>query len=761
MKRLSRPRMLIAGLLGGVLAAAAIHVALLDAEITRQFRGRRWNLPAQVYAQPLELYAGLAMGTGELETELQRLRYRRGDRLSGSGSYRRVGGRIDVALRRVRFADELREAQRLTILTDEGRIRELLDARGTEVPIIRLDPLLIGSVFPIHGEDRVIVAPGEVPKLLPEALKAIEDRGFESHHGIQLRAIMRAAWANLRAGRVEQGGSTLTQQLVKSYFLEDARTFRRKAREAVMAVILDARFEKADIMNAYINEIYLGQDGRRAVHGFGLASRFYFGRPLDELELPQIALLVGMVRGPSYYDPRAHPARARARRDLVLARLAALGVITATEALTAAEMPLGIAPRDMTGYYPGYLDYVRRTLRRDYRETDLLEEGLQVFTNFEPRVQAAAERALERELSRLDRRAGARGSALEGAVVVTSPQNGDVLAIVGGRHVDVAGFNRALDARRPIGSLVKPVVYLTALETGRYHALSTLDDSPIEVRLRGGQVWRPRNYDETALGPIPLMRALAESRNLATVRLGLDIGIGRVTKKLGQLGLEQEPAPVPALLLGAVDLAPLQVAGIYDALANGGFRTPQRAVRSVVAPDGRELRSFPLEVMRVAEPDAVYQLDRMLVQVMQRGTGRAAAARLPASLVVAGKTGTSSDFRDSWFAGFSGDRLAVVWVGRDDNRPMGLSGAEGALPVWTELMRGIATNSWDLPLPEDVEDVWVDYNTGLAGTPECGVQAVAVAVPRGVTIEPAPGCGGQTLGGVAQRVIESVREIFR
>jgi len=320
--------------------------------VTRQFEGRRWTLPAQVFAAPLELYTGLALSPTQLEQELQRLHYRRAEQLDRPGTYRLQGPRFDVALRPARFADETRNAALLSIVAGPQGLESLRDSAGLEVPVLRLEPLLIGSIFPIHGEDRIIVTPQEVPSLLPAALKAVEDRKFDSHHGVDPVGMLRALWVNVRARQIEQGASTLTQQLVRSYFLNSRQTLSRKVREAIMAVALDAHFTKADLMNAYINEIFLGQDGDRAIHGFGLASQFYFGKPLAELDLSEVALLVAVVRGPSYYDPRRHPERVRLRRDLVLKVMADQGIVTAREASAAAHQPLGVSGRPAGAYTP-------------------------------------------------------------------------------------------------------------------------------------------------------------------------------------------------------------------------------------------------------------------------------------------------------------------------------------------------------------------------------------------------------------------------
>lgn len=749
-------RLLRSGLavLAAVFFALGLFVLYLDRVVTPQFEGRRWTLPAKVYAQPVELYVGLGLSAGDLEAQLDRLHYRRAQELTRPGTYRRRGSRIDIAARRVRFEDELREAQTLSVMADSREILAMRNARGDEVPVFRLDPLLIGSIFPIHGEDRIVVTPQEVPPLLPAALIVSEDRKFRSHHGIDTQAIVRAAWTNLRAGRIEQGGSTLTQQLVKSYFLDDRQTLWRKIKEAVMAMILEARFDKDDLLNAYINEIYLGQDGERSIHGFGLASRFYFGKPLAELDLSETALLVAMVRGPSYYDPREHPDRARRRRDLVLRLMADFDVVTPEQARRASAAPLDVTPNVVAGYYPAYLDFVRRTLRRDYEEADLTEAGLQIYTSLDPRVQATAERALVQELERLDRTRKEAADGLEGSVIVTEPQSGDVIAIVGGRRAGFNGFNRALDSARSIGSLAKPMVYLAALETGRYTAASLVPDEPIEVRLADRKVWRPQNFSKETAGPVPLVRALAESLNLATVHLGLEVGLPQITRTFQRLGLDKAPAANPSLILGGLSLSPMQVTQLYNGLANGGFRTPLRAVRAVVSADGQPLKAFPLEVTPVADPAAVYQLNRMLVLAMERGTGRPARAQLPADLVIAGKTGTSSDFRDSWFAGFSGAHLAVVWVGYDDNRPTGLTGSAGALTVWSNLMRRLGTVSPDRLMPETLEERTIEFATGLEVRSDCSQDVVRIAVPKETELPMKPGCGENPLSDWAERARE-------
>jgi penicillin-binding protein 1B len=556
---------------------------------------------------------------------------------------------------------------------------------------------------------------------------------------------------------MRQGASTLTQQLVRSYFLSNERTLSRKLREALMALLIEAHYSKDDILNAYLNEIYLGQDGSRAIHGFGLASQFYFSKPLAELELHEVAALIAIVRGPSYYDPRRHPERVLERRNMVLRLLAAEGVIGEAAAAEASARKLGMALDRGAGatYFPGFMALVHRELAAHYRNEDLTTEGLKIFTSLDPVVQRHAEQALSGGAARL-RRAGK--PELEGAVVVVNPQTAEVLAVVGGRRPGFEGYNRALDARRPVGSLIKPVVYLAALQAGR--TLATLvDDAPIVVELSRGKTWIPQNYDGQAHGQVPLVRALAESMNMATVRLGLEIGVPEVMELLGRLGVETRVAPNPSLLLGALDLAPLEVAQLYSTLASGGFRTPLRAVRAVQGPDGAPLSQFPLQTEQAVDPAAVFQLDQALIQVMQRGTGRGARSRLPPALVVAGKTGTSNDLRDSWFAGFSQDLLAVVWLGHDDNEPTGLTGASGAMSVWSDIMGRLPAVSFDAPLPEGLEFRSIDYPSGLAADAPCG-DVVMLPLPQGASVPPLPGCGDASVSG-AIAPLEWLRGLVR
>jgi len=718
-RRLWRPLLGLA-LLGVLLLGG--YTLYLSHEVRVKFAGKRWAVPARVYAQPLELYAGAAVSPQRLARELKALGYRAVAEPRRGGQWARHGDRWLVHTRDFLFWDGPEPGRLLALRFSGGTLAELNDGdSGRALDLVRLEPVEIGSIYPAQREDRVLVRRDQLPDALVNGLLAVEDRKFYRHHGIDPLGIARALWANLRAGHTVQGGSTLTQQLAKNFFLSDERSLWRKANEALIALILEARYSKDEILEAYANEIYLGQDGPRAIHGFGLAAHFYFSRPLGELRLPELALLVGLVKGASYYNPRRHPQRALARRNLVLDQMVGQDMLDARAAQRARAAPLGVTERGKrdSASYPDFVDLVRRQLRRDYREEDLTSEGLRIFTTLDPGAQRQAERLLADQLTRLERQRKLPAGSLEGAVVLVTPQSDEVTALVGGRQAGYAGFNRALDAVRPIGSLVKPAVYLTALsQPSRYSLVTPLDDGPIELTDQRGQRWTPQNYDHTSHGEVPLHSALAHSYNLATVHLGLDLGLDKVIATLRRLGVERPMKPYPSLLLGSLSLSPLEVAQMYQGLAAGGFRSPLRAIREVLDSQGRPLQRYPLEVVKAADPAAVFLLDRNLVEVVRAGTARGLANYLP-GIEVAGKTGTTNDLRDSWFAGFSGDRVGVVWVGRDDNQPTGLTGSRGALPVWGRLMAALGTQPLALQAPSGVEYLWVNPDSGLLSDEHC------------------------------------------
>jgi penicillin-binding protein 1B len=703
--------LLVALLVGG-------YAVYLGKTVRVKFEGKRWAEPAQIYARPLELFAGAPVSAEQLEAELRFLGYRHVKQVYGPGQWSRKGRRFVVHTRPFTFWDG-EQASMLATIELDGRGVSGLRHRdsGRTLDLFRLEPGLVGSIYPAHREDRVLVQRADLPEHLVNGLLAVEDRRFFQHAGVDLRGIARALQANVAAGRAVQGGSTLTQQLVKNFILTSERSLTRKVNEALMALIVESRYGKDEILEAYANEIFLGQDGERAIHGFGLAAHFYFGRPLAELELHETALLVALVKGASFYNPRRHPERALERRNLVIDQMQLQGMIEPQLASQARAMPLDVTSRGVAHGHrvPAFVDLVRRQLRRDYREEDLTSEGLRIFSTLDPWVQRQAGEAASSRLQAIEQSRGIEPNSLQVALVVVSAQQGEVQALVGGRDTRVAGFNRALDAIRPIGSLVKPAVYLAALSRPASFTLSTLvEDAAVDMALPNGQRWQPQNYDREVHGPVMLHDALARSLNLATVNLGMAVGLDVVVEQLQALGVRRDIPAYPSLLLGALSLSPLEVAQVYQGIASGGFHAPVRAIREVLDAEQAPLQRYPLTVRQAADPAAVFLLKRNLVEVAERGTAASLSRYLPAGLQVAGKTGTTNDLRDSWFAGFSAERVAVAWIGRDDNGPIGLTGAAGALPVWADLMAKTDNRSVELRAPSGVEYHWIDAEGRLA-----------------------------------------------
>jgi penicillin-binding protein 1B len=707
------------------LLAAALVIAgftlYLDFRVREEFEGRRFALPARMYARPLELHAGLRIPLTDVEAELRELGYRESAREGESGWFVRTRDGLDIAVRPFVFWDGAQPARRLQVAFDGSTVASVRAADGKDLPLMRLEPVPIGGIYPANNEDRVLVRLGEVPKQLVQALIAVEDRNFFSHAGFDPRGLARAA-ASLVSGRRVQGGSTLTQQLVKNFFLTPERTLQRKLTELIMAVLLELHYDKNEILETYLNEIYLGQDRDRAIHGVGLAALYYFGKPVEQLTLAECALLVGIARGPAFYDPYRQPQRALERRNLVLRETKDQGFVTMEQYAAARASGLALNPKAAVGTspHPAFLQLVHRQLRREYDEADLRSEGLRIFTTVDPRVQGAAERVLARKLAQFDRERRFGEPGLEGAIVVTDSQAGEVQALVGGRDARYPGFNRALDAARPVGSLLKPAIYLTALSDPPHYTLVTpIDDAPFVWKSRGAPDWQPANYDRKFHGMVPLRTALAQSYNVATARLGTELGIERVLATVKRLGVERELQPYASTLLGAAEMSPIEVAQMYQTIAGGGFRTPLKAIREVTTQDGRPLRRYPLAVEQAFPPEPMYLLAAAMQDVVREGTAQGLKNWLPVEIGAAGKTGTTDEQRDAWFAGFTGDRLGIVWIGYDDNRAARLSGAAAALPVWGEMMAALDPEPLALPKPDGIENVLIDPQSGLRADIGC------------------------------------------
>lgn len=728
-----------------MLVVAGVGLLYMDAQVRAKFEGKRWALPAKVYARPLELYPGQPLSRDDLKIELKGLGYQFLRKASQPGTAELGQRRVRIYTRGFNFPDGEESARTLLIDFSGDQISRIRDAKGRNVALARLEPILIGGIYPRDNEDRDLIQLEQAPPYLVEALIAIEDRDYYQHYGVSPKGIARAMFVNLKAGRVVQGGSTLTQQLIKNFYLSADRSIVRKLMEIPMAFLLDRHYSKDEILEAYLNEVYLGQEGLRAIHGFGLGSQYFFAQPIRELKLHQVALLAAMVKGPSYYDPRRNPKRAKKRRNLVLKVLQEQGTITLAERLAAEKKPLSVVKQQSLhkGAYPAYLDLVKRQLRAEYPEEALNSEGLKVFTALDPIAQVRAEQSLVKTIKGLQKGYGKKLDELQGSMVVSNPHSGEVMAIVGGRNTRYQGFNRALDAVRPIGSLVKPAVYLAALEQG-YTLSSVLQDEPISVELPNGDLWQPDNFDRTSHGDVPLHRSLALSYNQSTARLGMDIGVARVVDMLQRLGLEREVNAYPSLLLGATALAPVEVAQLYQTIAGNGFQVPLRAIRMVTDQSNEELSRYSYQILQTVDPEYIHLIQYALQEVAREGTARSVYQRLPEQLNVAGKTGTTNDQRDSWFAGFTGNRLAVVWLGLDDNDSLPLTGSSGALQVWTEFMRQEKPQSFMAERPEQINYVWIDELSGKLSGEGC---EGARQLPFIKHTEPqeSSGCGGAGL----------------
>ncbi|MCG8615191.1 MAG: penicillin-binding protein 1B [Desulfobacterales bacterium] len=694
-----------------------------------RFQGRLWELPAQVYARPMEIYPGMVLYPGRFEKELALMGYRKEtgrETPDTPGTYLRKGDQFTLFCRPFDFGDEKR-SQRLTKILIKGNKVVRVKSSGRERNTERLDPVLVGMFYPSSMEDRRLITLDQTPDLLKKTIVAVEDRNFYTHYGIDPKSIFRAMAVNLKNRRLSQGASTLTQQLAKNFFLTPEKTLGRKINEAFMAAALEFQFSKEEILEAYLNEVYLGQDGKRAIHGFGLASDFYFGKPIHRLLPHETALLVGMLKGPSAFNPRRYPERAKTRRNTVLAMMAEQGLISPSLLETSRAATLGVIKKPALALspFPYYLDLVKKRLLTTYREEDLRTMGLRIFTPLDPQVQLGAEQGLTEFLQGGSRR-------LEAGIVVTSRASNEIQALIGGKDFRYMGFNRAVDAIRPIGSLAKPAVFLTALmQPEKYTPVTPLSDAAITYKNPDdGSLWKPGNFDNRFHGTVPLYRALVRSYNASTVRLGLSLGLDAVSRTFGRLGHTPPSPALPSHLLGSFSMSPVQVAQVYHTLASGGFHTPARAIRTVYTPGGIRLQQYPLTIEQRFDPGPVFLLNKILQAAVTQGTGKSLKRWDTRNLGIAGKTGTTNDLRDSWFAGFSGNRLAVVWLGRDDNRPAGLTGATGALQVFGRIMAKLPNTRLNLAPPETVEWGIIDPGTGDLTGRDCG-NGIAVPFIKG------------------------------
>lgn len=641
--------------------------------VTDTMLSEQWDVPSVIYARPLELYQGKPLTARALQYELDLLGYQAVSGSPALGQYQRFQDRFDIHSKGFDFADGNSPPRRIKVVIEQGRISQL------SPDIYRLEPKVIGQFFSTGLESRQPIDISAIPDTMVQGLQAVEDRGFKHHHGVSWLGIVRAAIKNLRAGRVVQGGSTLTQQLVKNKLAYNDNNLLRKLHEALAATLVERKRSKKDILQLYFNEIYWGQDGQVAIHGVVEAANYYFAKPVGRLSLAEQALLVGIIKGPSWYNPFKQTQRATQRRDLVLNIWQDTGIISATERQAASRQPLGLSQhRRLKTDYDDYIDVVKRQLRHQFSRRELNQKGLRIFTFLDPYVQFKTNQTARQTSQWLS-------AQVESAIIVSGAHNAQLLAVSGSKNAR-SYFNRALLAKRQIGSLIKPLVYLAALELGALDSLEDqLSDTQVSINTDDGTVWQPKNWDGQSLGDITARQALVQSRNQATVRLGQRMGLSPFVRFLSGLGLTIKRSNHYSLFLGAIELTPFEVHHLFGLFASRGAHQQVFAVNYVTQSDGRLLRQSNIRTTQVASVAHIDTINQALHQITTAGTARKLDQqfRLPGPLF--GKTGTTNEGRDSWFAGFDQQLMATVWVGRDDNGPTAYSGSNGALILWAHL----------------------------------------------------------------------------
>ena len=701
------------------LVISIAYVSILDSKVVNKLDGVLWTVPAKVYARPLELAEGGKINVDSLKKELEILSYELTKGIPDTpGEFSQSQRSVNIFIRG--FGSQEPGLYRLKIEND--KIDSIKRKDGISIDLIQLEPLSIGGMFPSHLQDRILLNFSQVPKDLEEMILVVEDRNFYSHKGISLRSIMRAFIKNTRALGIEEGGSTITQQLAKSLFFSPEQTIRRKIKEAIAALLIEIHYSKQEILLAYINDVFIAQSGRRAIHGFGLASQFFFGTDLKNLSLDQKALLVGMLKGPSLYSPINNPDRAKTRRDLVLSLIKNDSLITEEEYLDLKGRSLKVIPPSFKSLskYPAFNDIVTLDLRKNFDDSDLRTKGLKIITNLDPVVQDYLEESIKDTKLKLKRRYGSQLNGLEGAGIVIDSFSGEVVAAIGSTKPNNYGFNRAINAVRPIGSLVKPFIYLSALQHYSKYNLSTLlDDSKLSVSLPGGKLWEPNNFDKKFHGNIPLHVALSESYNVATTRLGMDLGYSVVQETFTKLGIKKKIPKYPSIFVGSFEMTPLEAIQAYQTIASEGFYSPLNSIRTVESSEDVLSLSYPYKVEQRFRPEPIYLLKFVLKQTFISGTARGFSSRVIEKWKTGGKTGTSDDQRDSWFVGYAGNYLMVVWLGFDDNRKSPLTGRTGALQVWKNFMSRLDPIAYEVRKPSRIRYEWVDAKDGLLSGESC------------------------------------------
>lgn len=720
------------------LAVVTFYSIYLDQIIAQKFEGQKWHLPAQVFSRSMALYPGAAVSHPQMMAELKLLGYRKVANPRQVGEFSASSTRIELWRRPFLHPEGDQVEQRVMISFDSNgvsSVSRVSDKR--QLAVFHLEPVLLDRIITGDGEDRLFVPTEEMPKSIVQALLLVEDRSFYEHHGVNPFAIARAAFVNISAGRTVQGGSTLTQQLAKNFFLSSERSLLRKVREALMAVIIDFRYSKDEILEAYLNEVYMGQDKSRAVHGMGLASRFYFGRPISELTIAQQAFLVAAIKGPSYYNPWRYPERIQERRDLVLRLLMDAGDLTTAEYKAAVESPLAIRNLNKPAHQklPSFFALVKQEVNERYGDALLKQSGVKIYTTLDPMAQEAAEIAVTQTLKSLDK----SNKSLQVGMVVTDKYTGGIAAMVGDKTPGFDGFNRAVEIRRPIGSLIKPFVYATALAPNSQFTLATpLKDQPITLKSEQGKTWSPQNFDKKFSGQVPLLTALKKSMNVPTVNLGIAVGVDAVATTLAKSGWQEPLNEYPSMLLGAVNGSPLMVAQVYQTLADSGVYRKLTTVTAVLDADKNPLPVTRLPKEQAISPDTDFLIQYAMQQVVNTGTATRLGNAFP-GVGLAGKTGTSNDSRDSWFAGFDERNVAAIWVGRDDNGKTSLYGSSGAMAVYLAFLKERPPISLRSIQVNGVVKGFFDRDTGVAKESDCSNVDALPALTA--TYRPVNNCG--------------------
>ncbi len=702
--------------------------------IDLRLSGHIQQTTARIYAAPIRISTGEPLTVGDLADQLQRAGYSELDVSGTPGRYVLHGNEIEI-----RPSSESYFGGKNRLVVDFGG-KEIQKIRsmdtGAALDSAEVEPELLTSLFDDSREKRRAVNFNDIPKVLRDAVLSVEDRRFFEHPGFDPIRILGAAWADLRHGARVQGGSTISMQVARSFFFSTDRTLRRKIAETMVALELERRFNKQQIFELYANEIYLGNRGSFAIHGFGEASLAYFNKDVREVSLPEAAFLAGIIHAPNRYSTaERRPERAVEARDRALLSMTENGAISAEQAREAKKVPLQIVGGGLEGSTaPYFVDMVKEHLLDQFSEADLLSQSFRVYTTLDPDLQRAASDAVDMGVKNIDsqlakryarwQKAGQQAPQAQVAIVVLDPHNGEIKALVGGRNYGESQLNHVLARRQP-GSAFKPFVYAAAFE-GAVDGVQPIVTPATEVMDEpttfdfDGKEYTPNNYGEKFHGKVTLREALTDSLNVATVKVAELVGYTRVTDMAHQFGLDPSIRPTPAVALGAYEMTPLEVAAGYTIFANGGVRAEPMYIRNVVKSDGESLERGIVRTRKALDPRVNYLLTNMMEDVIDHGTGAVVRARgfiAPA----AGKTGTS---RDGWFAGYTSNLLAIVWVGFDDNRDLGLSGASAPAPIWAEFMkRAIELPAYrdvqPFEMPSGVTRVSIDPETMQLATPSC------------------------------------------